>query len=393
MSKLRILSSEYGSFRSDTLEYFKRRALGQASVILDPMAGTAPLIPFVEGNDHTAYFNDVLPVHFFINRAKTRDVCEHYLQHRPHWHVQRLLDCMAPLKERKLVMSDKWIDDTILDDLVRAWHATEEYAEETATILKAVILLCVRPFSSASKSKNPTWMKKGGISSGHNLEAIIKEMLSKFDQYYRHHYMSSKVKTKSQCVIMNQNAAELQLPEEADIILTSPPYCNRLDPIRQYGPETYFLSNLGYTSPESVLVSTPKVRFYHEFEDDLAFLTANSENAYRLLTKMQASSQACERGYYLKYYAHYFRMLFKVVARSLKYLSKNGKMYIVTQDNIHKGQLIEIDKILKDLLRRDGWRFRLLRSWERHHMGLRNVSRDHAFVRPKHFERLTVVWR
>lgn len=393
MNNLKILSSEYAAFRSEIQEYFEGTLLKKPSVILDPMAGTAPLIPFIETNGHTAYLNDILPIHSFINEAKTYQAFQHYQQHGYDWYFQQLRYCMAPLEGKVFCISDKWIDDSILRGLIQAWHSTEQYDENSVTILKATILLCVRPLSSTTKSKNPTWLKFGGVSSGKNLQEIIREKLTRFDEYYRHYYASSHIKKKGQCIIINQNATKLRLPQKVDLILTSPPYCNRLDPIVQYGPENYFLCTLGYTIPEEGLVSTTKVRDYETLALDFEYLTSKSKYARCLLTKVKESPISDDPGYYLKYYVRYFSTLIKVIDKVLSNLSATGKMYIVTQDNTHRGELIEIDRVIRELLGASGWQSRVIRKWERHHQGLRNVSRNHAFVRPKQLEKLMVLWR
>jgi len=393
MKNPKILSSEYGAFRGEIQEFFKRKLRKKPQVILDPMAGTAPLIPFIEKNGHTAYLNDILPIFFFINKAKTHQVFQHYQQHGYDWYFQELLDCMAHLEGKTLCISDKWIDDSILQGLIHAWHATEQYDENSATLLKATILLCVRPLSSTTKSKNPTWLKYGGISSGKDLQEIIGESLTRFDEYYRYHYGACHIKKKGECIITDRNATELHLLQKVDFILTSPPYCNRLDPIVQYGPENYFFSALGYIISEEDLVSITKVRNYDRLEEDFEYLTTNSKYACRLLTKIKESPIADDPGYYLKYYVRYFAALFKVIGKVLSNLSTAGKMYIVTQDNTHRGELIEIDRLLRELLGASGWKSRVIKKWERHHQGLRTVSRNHAFVRPKQLEKITEIRR
>lgn len=393
MNNCKILSSEYGAFRTEIQEYFRGTVLKEPSVILDPMAGTAPLIPFVETHGDTAFFNDILPLHFFINRAKTYDVFQHYRQVGFEWLFQQLLRCMNSLEDKVLRISDNWIDDAVLHGLVQAWHEAEEYDENSVTIFKAVILLSVRPLSSTSKSRNATWLKYGGISSGKDLREIVRESLNRFDNYFQYHYQSSQIEKRGKCTITNLNAAELRLQQKVDLVLTSPPYCNRLDPIVQYGPENYFLSALGYSNPEKDLVSSTKVKDYHKLPRDLRILTAHSEYACRLLTKIGESPIPDDPGYYLKYYTRYFAMLYEVIRKVLRYLSKTGKMYIVTQDNTHRGELIEIDKVLRELMKANGWQSKVIKKWERHHQGLRNISRNHAFVRPKQLEKLVVLWR
>jgi hypothetical protein len=394
VSNFKILPSEYGTFRSDIQEFFKHTVLKKPSVILDPMAGTSPLIPFIETNGHTAYLNDILSVHFFVNKAKTYQVFRDYRKRGYDWYYKELLDCMSSLEGKEVCISDKWIDDSILHGLVQAWHAAELHDGISATMLKALILLCVRPLSSITKSKNPTWLKYGGMSSGKSLNDIIRDSLTRFDRYYDHNYISSTIARKrGKCIIMHKNAADLELPQKVDLILTSPPYCNRLDPIVQYGPENYFLAALGYTIHEAGLISTTKVKDYDRLESDFEALTKRSKCAKHLLTGIKESSASDDPVYYLKYYTRYFARLVQVIEKALSNLSKTGKMYIVIQDNIHRGELIEIDRVLSETLRASNWFSRVIRKWERHHQGLRNVSRNHALVRPKQLEKLMVIWR
>ncbi len=300
---------------------------------------------------------------------------------------------MTPLEGKRLCISDKWIDDKVLDGLILAWQSAEQYEENATTLLKATILLCVRPLSSITKSKNPTWLKFGGISSSKDLHEIAGESLARFDKYYSHYYESSHVRKRGECIFSVQNAAELQLPQKVDLILTSPPYCNRLDPIVQYGPENYFLSALGHTSPEKGLIGTTKVRGYDTLTTDSEHITSKSEYASILLNNVRKSPKADDPGYYLKYYTRYFAMLLSAIDKALNNLSLTGKMYIVTQDNTHRGQLIEIDRVLVELLKEKRWKSKVIKRWERHHLGLQTVSKEHAFVRPKQFEKLVVMWR
>lgn len=393
MRPIKILSSDYATFRRDIQDYIKDHILKEPLIILDPMAGTAPLIPFIETHGHKAYLNDILPVHFYVNRAKTYRIFQCYKKYGYDWFSQQLLHCMAPLRGKRLCISDKWIDDSVLDSFIQAWHTAEEYDSNVATLLKATILLCVRPFSSITRTTNPTWFKAGGMSSNKDLRDIVGESLTTFDKYYRYCYESLNVNRRGKCILTTQNAVELRLSQKVDLILTSPPHPNRLDTIVQYGPESYFLSAVGHAIPEKDVIGTTKVRNYETFVTDFEYLTSKSESASRLLNKIKKSRKADDPTYYLRYYTRYFAMVSRTLEKVLDNLSSTGKMYIVVQDNTHRGKLIEIDKVVRELLRANGWRSRVIKEWERHHLGLRRVSRDHAFVKPKQFEKLVVIWR
>jgi len=392
MNNTKILNTEYGSYNEDVIKFFKNRLNeGKKSVILDPMAGTAPLIPFIEKKGYTAYFNDILPLHFFINKAKTYEIYQKYIENGSDWYIQELLYCMSYLKNKKSIISDKWIDDDILHGLIQAWKKANDYEEHSATLLKAVILLGVRSFSSITESKNPTWLKRGGMTSNKNIKEIITDNLTKFYKFYEHHYGSNSISNKGKCIFLKIDANKIILPQKVDLIFTSPWYCNRIDPLIMYAPENYFLSALGYTFPEYDLLSTPRVRYYKELERDFKYLTSKSDFLDEFLNNIKDSSNPDDPGYYLKYYTRYFAQLWEIMDKITSHLSAEGKMYIVLQDNIHRGELIEIDKVLRELFINRGLKSRVVKKWERHHLGLRNISRSHAFVKPRHYEKIMLI--
>jgi len=78
------LYTEYGSFSRYVQAFLKaeieaiQKQQGRPLIILDPMAGTAPLIPFVEKSGCIAVFNDLNPVHMYVNKAKLYDVFQSY---------------------------------------------------------------------------------------------------------------------------------------------------------------------------------------------------------------------------------------------------------------------------------------------------------------------------
>jgi hypothetical protein len=56
------------------------------------------------------------------------------------------------------------------------------------------------------------------------------------------------------------------------------------------------------------------------------------------------------------------------------------------QENTHRGLRIETNKALRDFLSKQGFHVRHVREWDRHHMGLQNISRHYRLVSPKQRE-------
>ena len=393
MKKNKILHTEYGSYNSDIIEFFIRRLKEKKNCsLLDPMAGTAPLIPFIEKNGYSAFFNDIMPLHYYINSAKTYEIFKSYQKNKKEWYQAALEKCMESLEDKKSIISNEIINQEVLEGLIVAWKSINEYEERQSILLRALLLLCIRPLSSSIVSKNATWIKKGGgISSNKNLSEIISESIDLYYNYYQNSYPGNPISTQGKCIFSNDDVLELPIREKVDLIFTSPWYPNRLDANAMFRPETLFLASVGHPFSEYSQVSTPRVREYKELKTDYAFLTTNSNYAKKILPKIRKISEKKDSKYYIKYFTRYFSVLFRVIMKTTEHLSSEGRMYLVFQDNIHRGILLESDKLLRELLKTHGWNCQTVRRFERHHLGLKNVSRKHAFVKPKHFEKIMLV--
>ena len=78
MKVLKILNTEYAKFRPEIVDYFIKSKIFNNTILLDPMSGSSPLIPFIEKGGCIGYFNDILPVFFYINSAKTNKIFKCY---------------------------------------------------------------------------------------------------------------------------------------------------------------------------------------------------------------------------------------------------------------------------------------------------------------------------
>lgn len=151
-----LLSRDYGTFRPYILDFLLRKVLPHCERILDPMSGTAPILPVVTKARIMAHFNDVLPLHFFINKAKTFD-CFLALSKKEEMEKQFLfkeaMRLLRPLNTCRLLISKNWIHEDILAILIDAWKAARKYKDRRiGRILRAIILLCIRPYSCFTPS-------------------------------------------------------------------------------------------------------------------------------------------------------------------------------------------------------------------------------------------------
>lgn len=390
MKTLKIFNSEYAKFRPEIINYFIKLKLFGNNILMDPMAGSSPLIPLVEKHGGVAYFNDILPVFFYINSAKQYKISICFRKYGRNWFMDALKKYMKKLDNKKLIISEKWIREDILDDLINSWKLTEQFEDNIQIFLKAVIIKSIRYFATYTKTQNPTWLKMGGANTSKDLNEVLGECLDTFENYYDYYY-SEKVKG-GKCFFTICDAENLNFNQKVNIIITSPPYCNRLDGIRLFAPENYFLSMVGHKIINSNnFLGTIKVIDYKDFQLDFDFLINNSRYCKKILISIKNFPNKDDVFYYLKYYTRYFIKLYRTLKKILENLELNGKAYIILQDNTHRGIDIEIDRVLKDLLQIDSWKLKIKKIWERHHLGLRNPSQKSAYIKRKQLEKILLL--
>lgn len=397
--RAKILRSEYSAYRKEIIEFFAKKVLPFSTRVLDPMAGTAPLIPFLECANIKAVFNDINPLHYYINRAKCCDVAKLIMST---WDK----DCNIVLKELKTILkglnnniyviSDKWIPDGILEDLLKAWKKTDSYETNFSFFLKAIILKCIEPYSSFSKTeKNTTWLKPGGMTTAVSIEATFREAVGRYISYYKFFYSDVQKNYTTSIEFRCGDARTIDIDNEFDTIFTSPAYANRYDLTRLFAPSIYFLSRAtNCPEIESLKVSqlaTNIVKDYLSHNDDLKYIKRVSPKTYRFLMAVRKKGKLKEKEYYLRYFTKYYKNLFGILNSTIQKLSSSGKFYIAVQNNIHRGELNAMDIFIEDFFKSQNYRTTKVFHMMRKHQGKRNISAEHPLVLKKHPESILMV--
>jgi len=388
--RVRFLQSEYGSYRKEIIEFFSKKIFQPSITILDPMAGNCPLIPFIEKEGGTAYFNDIMPFYYYLNKAKCYKIYSSLIKNKQienGFLYNEASKCLSSLKKKKLLVSESWIHDEIVNSLIEAWNRTGSYKGPIKDFLRAIIVLCIRPYSCCTRSKtNGLWLKVGGMSTEMPLSKVVKKALNIFFTYYKLNYEHADINPEGRCYFTRKDAASLSMRTKADVIFTSPPYCNRHEPEVTYGPELFFFRAIGEPIGPANIVGTTKVKDYKDPERDLDYIREVAPKTLKFLRWVKKASIDIESQYYLRYYTRYYGSLYRILENVLRMLGVKGRIYIGVQDNIHRGQLNTVGVYVSDFFRTQGMqvtiRFRKLRG----HQGLRNISEHHPIVVRKHWE-------
>jgi hypothetical protein len=390
--KVRFLDREYGSYRIGIIEFFAKSVVEKNKIILDPMAGNGSLIPVVETKGATAYFNDIMPFYYYLNRAKTYKAYSTFKKHEKNdrdFLYKEASHCLRGLKNKHLVISQNWIADKILENLIEAWNRTNRYKGALKDLLRAIIILCVRPYSCYTPSKsNGTWFKMGGVSTGAPLSEIIRGDIKKFQNYYNIHYSNIKSAKIGKSYFSNEDALNLSLKNKVDIVFTSPPFCNRLEPVNMYAPELFFLSFVGHKIKDEDIIGTTRVKDYTHISKDLDYIRKVAPETFKFLESVKETERKTENNYYLKYFTRYYAKLYQTLKNAMRMVRKRGRVYVDMQDNIHRGSLNDTGKFITDFFNNLGWKTKIPYRNLEGHQGRRNISEYHPLVVKKHWEHI-----
>jgi hypothetical protein len=396
--KLKILETEYGSYRDWIRIRLKNIIQYEIESMVDPWAGTGSFIPFAELYKKKAFFNDLLPVHQIINSAKIINV---YLGVKDliftnHKVSNRVFNLLKPLLRVKYKISEKIISDDILECFQNAWIKSETFPFELQTFIKAILLLEIRDYSNFRySSSHGNWIIVGGFPRLVDLRSSINEKIQKFEKYYTNYYQGVTEYNKEQyCFFSTGNALNFRINTKCDVLITSPSYRNGTDLNNLYFPELDFLSSIGLKYDQIDLIGTGIVKDYNdiEFKNDLNYLKDNCPLLYCFI--LEATSRQKERSnYYPKIFTRHYIRLFKSLLHFNNLLKKNGKLYLCVQDNKHRGLENLMASFIQDFYSIKDYKTIIYDAQKIPDSGNRRISRKYPLVKDKVEEQIIKIWK
>ncbi len=217
----------------------------------------------------------------------------------------------------------------------------------------------LRHFVSKFQSSNPTWVKvsKGNPRIQLSLELIYNRFLSEIT--HLQDALSSETRImpavgNRRCVMTGASSTKLPLSSNSvDAVLTSPPYCTRIDYVRATLPE---LAVIRFPNGESIrrlreqMIGTPTISKGSYVHDRAWGPSCNS-----FLSKVETHSSKASSTYYLKYYQQYFASAFASLREIDRVLNDSGQCVLVVQDSYYKDVPNDLPKIFCEMARGLGW--------------------------------------
>jgi len=195
---------------------------------------------------------------------------------------------------------------------------------------------------------NPTWVKqpKSEVDKIEVNSDIIKDTFFNIlnDTIQSHIFNDSPVKNASFNLSLNNSNLLKQNKESVDIVLTSPPYCTRIDYAIATSIElaTIRLNNIRALRESLIGTSTVKKEIIEP-----SYLWGNVCNNF--LKQVQEHESIASSTYYYKNHLQYFNDLYKSLYQISKILKPNGLFISVVQNSFYKEINNDLAKVVDEM--------------------------------------------
>lgn len=251
-----------------------------------------------------------------------------------------------------------------VDHLVSPWAQQSKLQLNEISPLPALFFVGIfntaRVFMKELATTNPTWLKtprseteKISIDKKEFERAFISEM----ERLAKIVNLGSDIKknlAKSDVVVGDARALPLG-DNSVNAIVTSPPYCTRLDYARSTMPELLMLESVGlakytYTRQKLMGSSTARKMEFERPSNDWG------STCQALLNNIYHHQSSASKTYYYSSHFNYFNDLSKSVNEMSRVLSRGGKACVVVQDSHYKELHNDLPQIFVEMAEKAGLR-------------------------------------
>jgi hypothetical protein len=232
------------------------------------------------------------------------------------------------------------------------WQRVSQFSSATS-ILYVALFRTLRHFIAPYRSSNPTWIKlySGGPRVQVSDEALLRRFLK--EVHFLQDALNAETRAlsigaKHRCLISRASSTALPLTSNSiDAILSSPPYCTRIDYVRATLPE---LALIG-------LPVGPKLQnLRHMMMGTPTIFDGCSKNNRKwgpacnsFLKQVENHHSKASATYYTKYFRQYFSTAFDSLAELRRVLKKSAHCVLVVQNSYYKEILNDLPLIFSEM--------------------------------------------
>ncbi|MGG4043676.1 DNA methyltransferase [Paenibacillus favisporus] len=369
-------------FVQDVLEYIQ---LSPGSIILDPWNGSGTTTYVAEKNGLNAIGFDINPVMPIIANSRRVTDVESILK----FHTKIVKQAKRYRKEYIPIKDPlkMWLSDSNVVTIRRIERAIQSsitnrknhlYAKEipiyeqliTDPVLAfyyLVLFRLVKELLHSFKASNPTWIKQP-INENDKVEVDQNTIYQCFSTHLEIMLrniipipIENKVAKNNICLNMVSSQHLLLNDSCIDAVITSPPYCTRIDYVVATRLELAVIGigdDLEFEQLRNQMIGTIKVVKEEITENRDWGITATT-----FLNNVRNHQSKASKSYYLKQYLQYFNSIFISMSELNRVLKKNGTIVIVVQDSYYKDVHLDLPQVYIEMGEKLGWKLKYSESY------------------------------
>jgi DNA modification methylase len=237
------------------------------------------------------------------------------------------------------------------------FESIESYVEAFSkrdSLLYVILFKAIRELLSEFIPTNPTWIKKPKLDSEKvsvNWSKLKVLYLSIFSNVLNDLSFKENNEIESFDLLVGSSTNIPLKSNSIDLVITSPPYCTRIDYGVAMMPELALLSRSGVSEVDRIRRSLMGTTTVPKNIDECSEF---GENCSVFLLKVKQHGSVASSGYYYKNYYQYFYELFLSLKEVGRVLKKKGEFYCVIQDSYYKEVHCDLPLILSDMASNSG---------------------------------------
>ncbi len=235
-----------------------------------------------------------------------------------------------------------------------------ERLSSLASFFYLALFKTLRSFLTMYVSSNPTWIKISSAKDNYinpSLDEIYIELQNQVREMVSINVLNRTGTVRNNSAIIKiERASSDSIPlqnSSIDLVISSPPYCTRIDYAIATSPE---LALLGCSMNKDIkilrdsMIGTPTI-----IDRKLEVRSDWGPTCKSLLTAVEGHNSKASKSYYHRYHIQYFDAIYRSLLEINRTLITSGKCVIVVQDSYNKDIHNDLPQIFCEMAESLGW--------------------------------------